>query len=394
MIERSKRATLINASPMRAIAETLEKAAMNKEIISFGGGAPSFAPPKEVIDYVADALKKNPKEMTKYISTNGLPHTRQLISEELKNSEEIDIPAENICMTVGGSAGLFATIQAFVNPGDEVIYPDPTYLAYDPCVIAAGGKAVKIPVNWEDNFQVTGEMLNEKITDKTKMFILLTPDNPTGRVMNKENVKAIVEICEDKNILLLTDDIYKQLIYDGEFINSRKFGNEENTITCCSFSKEGSMPGFRIGYTYGSKEMIDEVKKMASYINLCSAKLSLYAVDKLLENGSKIKNEHLKNEVMPTYRKRRDAMAKYLKEFIPDLKFQMPGGAFYYFIDFNKKINNDKEFSDKLFEEKKVAVIPGRYFGENGKQHLRMTFVSEPEERIKQGIEKMAELLL
>lgn len=398
MPEVSRRTAGIIGSPIRRIAALLERAAANRDIISFGGGAPSLAPPQEILDALAEHLKKKPQKTSAYSSTSGIPKTLELIAEELKRYEKVDVNPENeITLTDGGSEGLFLALNTMINPGDEVIISDPTYLAYERIIKFIGGKPVSIPVKWQEDFQMFPERINEVVNSKTKAIITLSPDNPTGRMLDDKNLKGIVEIAEDKNLWLLTDDIYKYIFYEGKFTNSRRFGGYENTITCCSFSKTASIPGFRLGYAYNTVKVIDRMEKLKQYTSLCPSRPAQILVQKFLENNARIQNEYISKTVIPIYKNRKNFMAKALKEHLPDIGFSMPKGAFYFFVDISerlKKLNmNDEQFSNKLLKEKEVVVIPGRFFGSLGQNHIRLTFVSETEERINQGIKKIAEVL-
>jgi len=284
-----------------------------------------------------------------------------------------------------------------LNPGDEVIISDPTYLAYERVIKFIGAKPVPVPVKWQEDFQMFPEKVNEAVNSKTKAIITLSPDNPTGRMLDDKNFKGIVEIVEDKNLWLLTDDIYKYIFYEGKFTNSIAFGGHDKTVTCCSFSKTASIPGFRLGYAYSTTEVVDKMEKLKQYTSLCPSRPAQIVIQKLLENNAKIQDEYVSKTVIPTYRERRDFMAEALKKHLPDLGFSMPKGAFYFFVDISEELKklgmDDEQFSNKLLEEKEVVVIPGKHFGSLGQNHIRMTFVSETEERINKGIEKMAEML-
>jgi len=388
MLDISNRAKKYKGSPIRRISSMLEKAGNNKKIISFGGGAPSLAPPQEIIKYVEKKLEKEPQKSVAYTSTPGPTHTRKLISEDLKKEEKIDIPTDNITLTVGGTEALYSTFQTIINPGDEIITTDPCYLGYTEPIKLARGKQVRIPTYWHENFQIKEERLKEAITKKTKAMILISPDNPTGATQETKNLKAIVEICEDKKIWLITDDIYKNIVFEEKFTNSRKFGGYENTISLSSFSKSASIPGVRIGYAYGPKQVINKISELKQATSLTAPKLATLFVDKFLENKGKIKKKYLSKIVVPTYKRRRNHMKKMLKKYT-DLEFAVPKGAFYYFINIGKE---DEKFSNKLLE-KNVVVIPGKYFGNNGKKHIRLTFVSEPKNRIEEGIKVIGEEL-
>lgn len=398
MPEVSKKVKGIVGSPVRRIAYLLERAAANRDIISFGGGAPSLPPPSEVLHYLIKKLQKEPQKTVAYTSTVGIPKTLELIAEVLKYEENVDVnPDKQIAITDGGSEGLFIAMNALVNPGEEVIISSPTYLSYIPSIEFVGAKPVEVPAYWHEDFQLYPDRVNEKITKKTKMIILLSPDNPTGRVLDSKNVKGLVEIAEDNDIWLLTDDIYKHMFYEGKFMNSRKFGGNDNTVTCCSFSKSASIPGFRLGYAYGPEKVIERFDKVKQFTSLCPSRPGQVLVQKFLENKGKIQREYVKKTVVPTYRKRRDFMAKSFKKYLPHIGYSMPKGAFYFFVDMSEDLRgmrmDDEKFADRLLSDKNVVLIPGRYFGTEGKNHLRFTFVSETEKRIDEGMKRIADFL-
>lgn len=389
MLNISERSKNYRGSPIRRISSLLEKVGTDKELISFGGGAPSLAPPKEIIDYVIDKLKNEPQKSTAYCSTNGLPKTRQLISENLKDEEKIGINPEDIMLTSGGTEAIYVVLQTLLDPKDEIITTDPGYLGYEEPIKLTGAIQKRVPIFWNEDFQIKQERLEKAVTKKTKAMILTSPDNPTGGVQNKESLKAIVDICEDKKIWLITDDIYKDMVFEGEFINTRKFGGLENTITCCSFSKSASIPGVRVGYAYGPTEVMKKISEIKQSTSLTAPRTPLLFVDAFLENNAKIKKEFVQKVVFPTYKKRRDYMAKCLKEYT-DFKFSIPNGAFYFFPEVGKE---DEKFCDDLYKNKKVVAIPGKYFGENGKKHIRLNFVSENEQRIEEGIKRIRDFI-
>ncbi len=395
----AERTKYVVESPIRKIATLLEKSSADKDIISFGGGAPSLAPPVEIVDFLIENLKKEPQKTVAYGSTRGMPVVLGLIAELLKREEGVTIdPDKEITITDGGSEGIFLTLMAAVNPGDEVIVADPTYIAYREPVRVMGGRVVDLPVKWQDDFQMKPGDVAEKITKKTTAIVMLSPDNPTGRVMEKENVKGIVDLAVDHDLLLITDDVYKDIFFKGSFSNSRKFGGEDNTVTCCSFSKSGSIPGMRIGYEYGPESIIYKIYELKQYASLCPSKPAQICVQKLLENKARIKNEYIRKAVLPTYVRRRDVMADCFKRYLPEIGFSLPQGAFYFFVDmlpYMKRlgIKDDEVLSNRLFEEKKIALIPGKYFGPSGRNHLRFTFVSEKEERIREGFERIADFV-
>jgi aspartate aminotransferase len=383
-------------SPVRKIAEMLEKCAAKHNIISFGGGAPSLAPPREVLEHLCAEFKRDAHAASSYGSSRGMPRVREQICEMMAREEKIKIdPAKEINITAGATEALFITFRTLLNPGDHIVLCDPTYLAYYPQLNFLGEGITHHPTYVQEDFQIDINLLNEAITGKTKAMLLLSPDNPTGRILDKEILRGVVQLCEDKKIWLITDDTYKDIIYDGKFRNSRTFGGYDNTITCCSFSKSASMPGFRLGYVYGPAEFIEKVSAIKSYMTLCPSRPAQICVEKYLEKRGAVKKKYLEKTVVPTYKKRRDAMAEMMEKYLPKAEFVVPRGAFYFFPDMSRYLEkmDEEKFANKLFEKKQVVVVPGKYFGEQGKKHIRFTFVSEPEQRIKEGFIRIAHFI-
>ncbi len=394
----SKRTEKIEGSPIRRIARLLEKAGEKESIISFGGGAPSLAPSQDSMNYLAEKMKEEPQKSTIYCSTPGTLKTRKAITDIIEEEEDIKIdPEKEITLTHGGTQGLYATLQTIINPGQEVIIQDPEYVGYPQTIKLAGGKIKRLKTTWQEDFQMTPEKINEAITKDTEVIMIISPDNPTGRMLTNENLKGIVEIVEDEDLWLITDDIYKDITYgDAEFINSRKYGARENTITCNSFSKTGSIPGMRIGYTYGPEHFIKNITQLLQYEALCINHTSQIFLQHFLRERGKYKRKYIKENVLPTYKHRKNIMKQELEKKLPEAGFTDPEGAFYFFVDLSNYMEgfkDEEELSDSLYEEEEIVVIPGGYFGDEGKNHIRLTFVSEPEERIKEGISRIEKFL-
>jgi aspartate aminotransferase len=302
---------------------------------------------------------------------------------------------DNIIITHGGTEGIYAGLQTLLDPGDEVIIADPTYLGYPEVLKIMGAKAVPLPVYVEDGFQPDIELLKKKISRHTKALVLLSPDNPTGRVIKSENAKAIADLACDHDFWIVCDDAYKHTVFEGKHTwVSTLPGAAERTITICSFSKEASIPGLRLGYSYGSIEAIDGMEKYAQYLSLCPETLAQIAMTGYLSDPE-AKDRYLSEQVIPTYRERSISMGKYIQEYLPEAKITKPQGAFYYFANFETYLDkiglNDDEFAEELRLKKNVVVIPGNVFGENGKNHARMTFVSEPDNRIEEGVKRISD---
>jgi len=390
----ASRIAYIQTSPIRRIAALLDEARRKRNIISFGGGAPSLPPPKEVVDYMRQLLKEDPRLAVGYTGTRGIPELRRLIAEDLKKWWGVDYdPDKEIIITTGGTEGIYATLAAVLEPGDEVIILDPTYLGYSEAIKMLGGKVKRVPVMVERGYQPDIEDVKRVVTTRTAAFILLSPDNPTGRVVREDFVRALVDLAEDYDCWIIYDAVYKHITYDGArnpWVDAYP-GARGRTITINSFSKEASIPGLRLGYVVGPPEVIEAIEKVKQYLTLAPDSLGQFAMVKFYEDG--IKDRYLREVVIPTYKARRDVMYELLKEELPEAKTVLPEGAFYFFVDVKYYLEamkrDDEEFANRLLYRKGVVVIPGSHFGEMGKGHIRMTFVSEPEDRIREGIKRI-----
>ncbi|OYT52514.1 class I and II aminotransferase [Candidatus Bathyarchaeota archaeon ex4484_135] len=393
----SSRLGLVRKSPVRRVAALLAEARGKKDLISFGGGAPSLPPPKEVIEFLIEKLREEPQFSASYGGTRGFLELRELISQDLKRYAGIEPdPAQEMIITEGATEGIFLSLMAVVDPGDEVIIMDPTYLGFIEAVKLCGAKPVGLPVYVEEGFQPDIERLKELIGPRTKAMILLSPDNPTGRVIEKERVKAIVDLACDHGFWIISDETYKHIIYEGQHTYTASLpGAWENTITVCTFSKTASIPGFRLGYAYGPAEAIDAMEKIKQYISLCPSTPAQLAMMAFFKDG--VKERYLRETVIPTYKARRDVMGKYLAEFLPEAKTVRPAGSFFYFVNMKSYLErlkmDDETLCNQLIKEVSVVAIPGGYFGERGRDHIRLTFVSEPEERIIEGLSRMAKYI-
>lgn len=389
----AKKACSVINSPIRAIVEEIEKSGDNHTIISFGGGASNISPSPELIQFLKHKLDENPQQATAYGSTKGHYTTRSIISNNITQEQGIVIdPAKEIMLTTGSTEALFLTFLALIEPGDEVILTNPTYCYAEPLELL-GAKIKQIAVNQENGFQINLTKVNEAVTKKTKLFLLLSPDNPTGRVASKETVKELVALAEKNDFWIISDETYKDIIYDKQHYAPRLFGGKDNVITCCSFSKVACIPGLRIGYLYGPEHFIQVAAALRQYTTMFPSKPAQLVVEKFLENNGAIKHNFITNTVLPEYKLRRHVMNNCLKKYLPQGKYLMPEGAFYFFVDISyymnaMKIASAKEFSEKLLLQERLVTIPGSFFGANGENYLRLTFVAESEHRIIEGFER------
>jgi len=397
MAKLSSRIDKIHTSPIRRVAALLDDARERSDVISFGGGAPSLPPPKKFLDEFSRLLNENPLRSCGYTGTKGIPQLREAIAGDVKKYSKVDFdPNSEIIVTTGATESIYSTIMSLIDSGDEIIITDPTYLGYREMIELAQGRPKQIPVHVENGYQPDGEELREAVSKKTKAIIVLSPDNPTGRIVNESFVKTLVDLAEDYDFWIISDEIYKHIVYEGEHVwISRHPGAKERTITVCSFSKEAGIPGLRLGYTLAPKQVIDAIEKMQQYSTLAPESIAQFPLVKFLNEN--MKEQYIKDTVS-SYSKKRDFMGKMIQQHLPLAKTVKPAGAYYYFVDMRdyltKANRTEEEFAENLLRTTNVAVIPGRFFGDNGIGHVRMTFVSETEERIQLGIEKMARFLL
>lgn len=392
----AKRLNSIKSSPIIRVMDLLTQSKKMKGIISFGGGAPSISPPKEVVEHMIHMLRSNPFAASSYMNTEGISELRSLISRDLKKYGGINLDAEKeIMITSGATEGIFVSLMSITNPGDEVIIFDPTYFGYYEAIKMLDVKPIEIPIKVEDEFQPNLELLQTHITGKTKALILLSPDNPTGRIIEKGIAKAILELAQDYNFFVLSDEIYKHLIYEGEHVWIAKMSQaNDRVITTCSFSKEAAIPGLRTGYMYGPSNVIEAAKKVKQYTTLSSNTLSQMGLIKFLEGD--VKERYLEKTVS-IYKSRRNVMNLALQEYLPLIKTILPNGGFYFFADFQNYLEainmSEEKFCEEVLASKSVVMLPGKFFGNNTKGHCRLTFVSESEKKIEEGISKIASFL-
>ncbi len=383
----ANRAVNIEGSPVRKLVKMIEDCMHDPSIISFGGGAPSLAPPKEAIEKTLERIKTEPKKSSSYGSSYGPASLRKLIADDLRKGG-LNYPADQIAVTEGGQAAIFALFGGLFNPGDEVIVSDPSFLAYGEALKFLGLKPVYLPTSVETGFQPDQETLLKLVGPKTKGMIFATPDNPTGRILDDTACKLVADIAKDKNMWILSDIAYKEIIFEGKYYDQANYA-PDNTIGLGSFSKVISLPGVRLGYIYGPKEAVDIAVKVKQQFSLCPNSWGMIAA----EESYAYKDKYLKEEVIPSYKEKRDVMAAAVKKHLPEAKFALPRGAFYLFPNFTpyfEKIKKtDDEIWDDVFKKAKLALIPGIHFGPSGLNHLRLTYVTETPERIEEGVKRL-----
>lgn len=337
-----------------------------KDAISLGVGEPDFETPWHIRDEGIYALEKG---RTFYTSNAGLKDLRAEIGNYLSRTQGINYdPQSEILVTVGGSEAIDIGLRAIINAGDEVIIPQPSYVSYEPCAVLAGATPVIINLKAENEFRLSAEELEEAITDKTKILILPYPNNPTGAIMGREDLEKIAKVVIEKDILVMSDEIYSALTYKGEHVSIAGIeGMKERTILINGFSKAYAMTGWRLGYACGPKEIIKQMTKIHQFAIMCAPTVSQYAAVEALKHG----DEDVK-KMRQAYNQRRRFLMNAFREM--GLKCFEPYGAFYVFPCIKEFGMTSEEFATRFLEEEHVAAVPGTAFGESGEGFLRISY--------------------
>lgn len=336
------------------------------DAISLGVGEPDFDTPWHIREEGIYSLEKG---RTFYTSNSGLKELREEIVRYLERRIHVSYdPIREVLITVGGSEGIDAAFRAMLNPGDEVLIPQPSYVSYEPCAVLADGVPVIIELKEENEFRLTKEELLAAITDKTKILVLPFPNNPTGAIMEKEDLEAIAEVCIEKDIFVLSDEIYSELSYKGDHVSIASLpGMRERTILINGFSKAYAMTGWRLGYACGPADIIAQMTKIHQYAIMCAPTTSQYAAVEALRNG---------DEDVAMMRESYDQRRRFLMNAFQEMGLSCfePYGAFYTFPSIKEFGMSSDEFATRFLEEEKVAVVPGTAFGACGEGFLRISY--------------------
>lgn len=337
-----------------------------KDAISLGVGEPDFDTPWFIRDEGIYSLEKG---RTFYTSNAGLKELKEEIANYLNRRFQIQYHYNNeVIVTVGGSEAIDIGLRAVLNPGDEVLIPQPSYVSYEPCAIMAGGKPVIINLKHENEFRLTAKELEDAITEHTKVLILPFPNNPTGAIMERKDLEAIAKICIEKDILVMSDEIYAELSYNEEHVSIAALpGMKERTILINGFSKAYAMTGWRLGYACGPKEIIQQMVKIHQFAIMCAPTTSQYAAVEALKKG-----DEAVAQMRESYNQRRRFVVHTLREM--GLECFEPYGAFYVFPCIKEFGMTSDEFATRFLMEEKVAIVPGTAFGDCGEGFLRISY--------------------
>ncbi|MBE6004061.1 MAG: aminotransferase class I/II-fold pyridoxal phosphate-dependent enzyme [Lachnospiraceae bacterium] len=353
-----------------------------KDAISLGVGEPDFDTPWHIREEGIHSLERG---RTFYTSNAGLKELRQEITKYIKRNYDVDYnPLTEVMVTVGGSEAIDLAMRVMLDPGDEVLIPQPSYVSYVPCAIMAGGVPVPVELEEKDEFRLTPEKLKEKLTSKTKLLVLPFPNNPTGAIMEREDLEKLVSIIEENDIYVLTDEIYSELSYKGKSSSIIEFpGMRERTIYINGFSKAYAMTGWRLGYCCGPQLIMQQILKLHQFAIMCAPTTSQYAAVEALKNG---------DEDIAKMREAYDERRRYLVARLREMGMECfePYGAFYVFPSIKNFGMSSEEFATKLLEEEKVAIVPGTAFGDCGEGFMRISYAYSIQDlkRALDGIER------
>jgi aminotransferase len=355
-----------------------------EDVISLGVGEPDFETPWNVAEAGIYGIEQG---HTSYTSNKGLLPLRQLVSRDLHKRYGISYdPEEEIVITTGVSEAADIAIRALVDPGDEVLVAEPSYVSYGPCATLAGGKPVPVACPEKDGFRLTPGALMEKVTRKSRVLVMNFPNNPTGGVMGAEDIDAIADVVVDHDLVIVSDEVYSELTYEGTHVAVASHPElRDRTVTMNGFSKAYSMTGWRVGYLCAPKAIAELALKIHQYVMLCAPTMGQMAAIEALRNG-----EEEKNVMVREFRHRRNFFIEGLNRI--GLPCHLPKGAFYAFPSVAGTGLSDQEFAERLLTEKQVAVVPGSVFGETGRDHLRCAYAVSRED-LATALGRMGEFL-
>lgn len=349
--------------------------------ISLGVGEPDFDTPWTICEEGIYSLEKG---KTYYTSNAGLLELRTAISSYVSRKYHVSYDAKKeVLVTVGGSEAIDVALRSMICPGDEVIIPTPCYVSYEPCAVLAGANVVTIPLKNENQFQLTKEELLAAITDKTKILLLNYPNNPTGAILEESNLKEIARICIEKDIFVISDEIYSELCYEMKHQSIASLpGMKERTLLINGFSKTFSMTGWRLGYACGPKGIIEQMTKIHQFAIMCAPTTSQYAAIEALKNGDK-DVERMKQ----AYQQRR----RFVLHELQTMGFECfePKGAFYVFPSIQRFGLSSEEFCMRLLKDEKVVVVPGNAFGKAGEGFVRISYAYSIDD-LKKAFERLS----
>ena len=375
--------------PPSGIRRFFDLAASRKDAISLGVGEPDFKTPYQIRDAAINSLVDGE---TQYTANRGLVELREEIAGYLSDRYHISYdPQKEILVTIGASEAIDVALRALITPGDEVLVPDPSYVSYAPGVIFAGGTPVPVATRQEDDFRLKPEQLEKAVTDRTKLLILPYPNNPTGAIMTKEDLEAIAQVIRRHDLLVISDEIYSELVYDGHthVAFASIDGMYDRTVTINGFSKAFAMTGWRVGYACCAEEIISVMNKIHQYSIMCAPRQGQIAAVAALRLGRENNYESIRI-MRESYDRRRRLMVDAFRRM--GLECFEPYGAFYAFPSIRRTGMTSEEFCARLLQEKNVAAVPGNAFGESGEGNIRCCYATAVD-KINIALERIADFV-
>ncbi len=373
----------IKVMPPSGIRKFFDIVATMDGAISLGVGEPDFVTPWSVRDAGIYSLEKG---RTHYTSNAGMMELREEICNYLKRRFNLDYNYKETLVTVGGSEAIATAMKTLLNPGDEVLVPEPSFVCYKPCAIIAGGVAVPVKTTAENSFKLTKEDILKYLTPRTKLLVLSYPNNPTGAIMTKEDLEEIVQVVKENNLMVISDEIYAELTYGKKHVSIASFPDmKDRTVLVNGFSKAYAMTGWRMGYVCGNEEIIKAMTKVHQYEIMCAPTVSQYAAVEALRNG-----DSAIEEMRDEYDRRRRLIVDGFNSL--GLTCFEPQGAFYIFPSIQSTGMKSEEFCEKLLMAKKLALVPGTAFGESGEGFLRVSYAYSVKQ-ITEALERLADFM-
>jgi len=389
----SSRSLKLPGSKIRQIvAEVSQLKRSGVDVYELHVGEPGLPPAKELIEELCQDMLRDPHKYFRYTPAPGLEHVRQAVIEDYSRDAGTSLGLENISLCAGSSEAIFASLIVLLEEGDEVVLFDPEYLLYKPVAEYLGGQIKLVPVTIEREFNPDPEQVKSVVSRKTKVFIFVNPDNPTGRTSTEDIVKLVVDLAEDYDFYVIYDEAYRELYYEDSHVYAVRH-NLDRVIALNTFSKGAAMPGWRLGFVVAQSDFIRHFIRVIQHINLNPPTVAQYAAYLYV---TKYKRKYL-SEVIPVYRQKRDEMYNAIREYLPEARVFKPRAGLFMFPDIRPYLEklkmSDEEFCRAVLQEAHVSMIPGSAFGEAGKGHVRLCFARETPERIREAIRRVGEFI-
>ncbi len=390
----NRRVDLLRGSPTRRIDEVRERLAREgRDVILLSTGQPGVPPPAWLRGWLAERLLEEGMGLYSYTPSQGRLGLREAIASDLAELDGVEVEPGQVVVTAGGQEAMYSVLRVVLEPGDKVVVLDPMYFGYWPLLEYLGAEPVVVETG--PGFEVDPDTLAGVIVEsRPKAVILVDPDNPTGRVLGVEAVRAAAEAAVEADAWLIVDEAYRTLVYEGGRVPAYRYA-PDNTIGIGTFSKDPGIPGWRLGYVYAPRWLAEKVKLVSEEVVYCPPSIAQEMVSEYLSRR-RLRREwmlHLQN----VYRERRDALLDSLSKLLPEATPSKPRGGMFALVDLTPYLERagigSEELAERLLVEESVATVPGTFFGRRSRGSLRISFAAEPPERIREGVERLASLL-